>query len=71
MAENSTHLMLTISIRYDTMKPQSYRVGDIVEVQLSFVVVPLRNQKYKLVNVLHSIALLEGRFSQVLKFPIV
>ncbi|KAF8868776.1 hypothetical protein BD779DRAFT_1683078 [Infundibulicybe gibba] len=44
--------------------PQSFRVGDLVDVQLSFVIVPLKEQRYKMVTVLHSIALVNGSFSQ-------
>ncbi|KAF8870508.1 hypothetical protein BD779DRAFT_1455315 [Infundibulicybe gibba] len=45
--------------------PQTFRVGDIVEVQVSFVVVPLKQQRYKMMGVLHAIALLDTSFSQV------
>ncbi|KAF8872048.1 hypothetical protein BD779DRAFT_1453279 [Infundibulicybe gibba] len=45
--------------------PQSFRQGDIVEVQVSFVVVPLKKQKYKMLGILHAIALLDTSFSQV------
>ncbi|RDB30758.1 hypothetical protein Hypma_005840 [Hypsizygus marmoreus] len=45
--------------------PQTFRVGDLVEVQLSFVVVPLKGDKYKMLAVLRSIALLDGQFRQV------
>ncbi|KAF8875565.1 hypothetical protein BD779DRAFT_1450017, partial [Infundibulicybe gibba] len=44
--------------------PQSFRKGDIVEVQVSFVVVPLKEQRYKMMGVLHAIALLDTSFSQ-------
>ncbi|KAF8881012.1 hypothetical protein BD779DRAFT_1445810, partial [Infundibulicybe gibba] len=43
--------------------PQSFRVGDMVEVQISLVVVPLRQQKYKMMAVLRAIALLDTSFS--------
>ncbi|KAF8874666.1 hypothetical protein BD779DRAFT_1678634 [Infundibulicybe gibba] len=44
--------------------PQRFREGDIVEVQVSFVVVPLKEQKYKMLGILHAIALLDTSFSQ-------
>ncbi|KAF8867494.1 hypothetical protein BD779DRAFT_1685747 [Infundibulicybe gibba] len=44
--------------------PQAFRKGDIVEVQVSFVVVPLKKQKYKMIGTLHAIALLDTSFSQ-------
>jgi hypothetical protein len=52
-------------LRYDDAKPQSFRIGDIVEVQMSFIAVPLKGQNYKMLTVVHSVALLDGFFSQV------
>ncbi|RDB19734.1 hypothetical protein Hypma_013178 [Hypsizygus marmoreus] len=46
--------------------PQTFRIGDLVEIQLSFVVVPLKGDKYKMLAVLRSIALLSGQFRQVI-----
>jgi len=43
---------------------QMFWVGDIVETQLSFVVVPLKAKTFKMMTILHSIMLLD-RFSQV------
>jgi len=42
-------------------------MGDIVELQLSFIVVPLRDQNSRMSIVLRSINLLEGKFMQVRK----
>ncbi|KAF8896010.1 hypothetical protein BD779DRAFT_1466051 [Infundibulicybe gibba] len=44
--------------------PQVFRIGDLVEVQVSFTVVPLKAGKRKMLSVLRSIALLDGQFSQ-------
>ncbi|KAF9465631.1 hypothetical protein BDZ94DRAFT_1306973 [Collybia nuda] len=44
--------------------PQTFRIGDIVEVQVSFVAVPLKGDQYKMLTILHSIALLDGSFGQ-------
>jgi hypothetical protein len=49
----------------ETVNPQIFRVGDIVEAQVSFIAAPLKNKKYKMIVVLRSIALLDPTFSQV------
>lgn len=41
-----------------------FRIGDIVEIQVSFVMVPLKGDRYKMITVLRSIALINGAFSQ-------
>jgi hypothetical protein len=51
--------------RVEAVNPQIFRIGDIVEAQVSFIVVPLKNDKYKMMVVLRSIALLDTYFSQV------
>ncbi|KAF8873465.1 hypothetical protein BD779DRAFT_1679176 [Infundibulicybe gibba] len=58
------HLESMIKEGFLKAGPQSFRVGDLVDVQLSFVIVPLKEQRYKMVTVLHSIALVNGSFSQ-------
>jgi hypothetical protein len=42
-----------------------FRIGDIVQVQLSFVVIPVKNGRRKMLSVLRSLALLDGSFSKV------
>ncbi|KAF8895084.1 hypothetical protein BD779DRAFT_1668436 [Infundibulicybe gibba] len=44
--------------------PQIFRVGDIVEVQVSFIVVLLKKEKYKMAITLRAVAMLDGSFSQ-------
>ncbi|KAF8809206.1 hypothetical protein BYT27DRAFT_7232338 [Phlegmacium glaucopus] len=51
--------------RVETIGPQIFRIGDIVEIQVSFIVVPLKDNKFKMIVVLRSIALLDPYFSQV------
>jgi hypothetical protein len=46
-------------------KPASFRVGDIVEAQVSFVVVPLKDNKYKMVITLRALAILNASVTQV------
>ena len=45
--------------------PQTFQLGDIVEVQVSFIAIPLRDKKWKISTVLRSISLFEGKFTQV------
>jgi hypothetical protein len=57
------------SPRFEECEPQTFRLGNIVEVQLSFVGVPLKEKRCKLLLVLCSIALLDGQFSVVRLHP--
>jgi hypothetical protein len=57
-------------VRFEVCGPQTFRKGDIVEVQLSFIVVPTKEDiitgnKYKFLVVLRSLALLDTQFSMV------
>jgi hypothetical protein len=51
--------------RFDEAGPQVFRVGDIVEAQLSFIVVPIKGEGLKMHTVLRSLALLSSQFSRV------
>ncbi|KAF8969131.1 hypothetical protein BDZ97DRAFT_1915494 [Flammula alnicola] len=44
--------------------PQIFQVGDIVEVQVSFIAIPMRDNKWKISTILRSISLFDGRFTQ-------
>ena len=52
--------------RFQPTKPQTFQVGDIVEVQLSFIAIPIRDNKWK---ILRSVNLFNRSFTQVLRFP--
>jgi hypothetical protein len=45
--------------------PSKFRVGDIVEVQTTVVAVPVKNKRFRVINQLRSIALLNGKFMNV------
>ncbi|KAF8221474.1 hypothetical protein L208DRAFT_1327778, partial [Tricholoma matsutake] len=51
--------------RFQAVGPHTFCIGDIIEIQVSFIVVPLKEQKYKMLVVLHSITLLNKVYSQV------
>lgn len=51
--------------KYVNIKPASVSVGDLVELQVSFIMVPLRENKFKATMVLRSILVLERTFTQV------
>jgi hypothetical protein len=53
------------SRRHETVGPQTFRTGDLVEIQVSFVVVPMKGERRKMITVLRSIALIDGDFRQV------
>lgn len=63
-SEGDSHLVGCIN-RYITIGPQAFRVGDIVEAQLSIVMVPMKAEKHKMINVLRTLTLLEARQKQV------
>ncbi|KIM35729.1 hypothetical protein M413DRAFT_32286 [Hebeloma cylindrosporum] len=50
--------------RFIPTKPITFRQGDIVEVQVTFALLPLRDNKYKLSLILRSVSLLEAKYSQ-------
>jgi hypothetical protein len=56
---------MSVTHRFQAVGPHTFRIGDIVEMQVSFVAVPLKEQKYKMMVVLRSIALLDKAYSQV------
>ena len=60
--------------RFEECGPQRFRVGDIVEIQVSFIAVPLKKDRAgqdrcKMVMVLRSMALLDGQFVSQLAIP--
>jgi hypothetical protein len=50
---------------FKTTGPQVFRIGDIIEVQLSFIVVALKGKGKKMLTTLHSMALLNGVYAKV------
>lgn len=70
MGKGDTRKAITVPIAktrfsFRATRPETFQLGDIVEVQVSFVGVPLRGSKWKISIVLRSISLFEGRFTQV------
>jgi hypothetical protein len=47
------------------MDPASFRIGDIVEAQISFVGVPVRGGKVRMMTVLRALALLDCQYTMV------
>ena len=56
------------NISYNPINPAIFRIGDIVELQLSFIGWPTRNGKTMMQSVLRAITLLNGQFTQVIMF---
>ena len=50
---------------FRAIAPQFIQISDIVEVQVSFIGIPLRDNKWKMSMVLRSINLFDGQFTQV------
>ena len=57
----------TSQCRYKPVKPVIFGVGDIVEIQASFMTVTLKQGKFKTMMVLRGITLIDGTFTQVQK----
>jgi hypothetical protein len=51
--------------RFINAAPTLFREGDIVEIQTTIIVVPVKDDQIKLIFQLHSIALLDGSFTKV------
>jgi hypothetical protein len=58
-------ILLTRHSRYVTVKPTCISVGDIVELQVSFIMVPLCENKLNPTMVLRSILVLDHTYTQV------
>lgn len=43
------------------MEPVKFRIGDIVEAQMSFVTIPLRGKQFKMLTILRAITLLDSK----------
>ena len=56
---NKLHLKTDILCRYHVIEPLKFRTGDIVEAQVSFVAVPLKEKKFKLIIVMRALTLLD------------
>lgn len=54
-----------ISHRYCTIDPTKFRIGDIVEAQVSFTSVPLKEKKYKMIIVLRALTILDSTVVKV------
>ena len=54
-----------ICLSFKEAGPQIFQEGDIVELQVSFIVVPVRDQKCRMSIILRGVTLLEGIFTQV------
>jgi len=51
--------------RYDRTDPTKFKIGDIVEAQVSFVGVPLKGEKARMMAVLRALTLLDCHHSMV------
>ena len=53
------------NLRYETIAPVTFRVGDIVEAKATLMVLPLRGGNFKLTAVLRGITILDTTYTQV------
>ncbi|KAF8801842.1 hypothetical protein BYT27DRAFT_7226656 [Phlegmacium glaucopus] len=51
--------------RFEPVGPEIFQIGDIAKIQVSFIAVPLKDNKHKMIVVLRSITLLDQYFSQI------
>ena len=67
VAQNKRYYLffITLLTRFFEVDPIQFRVGDIVEVQITVVAVPIRSNKFKMITQLRCLALLNGTFTDV------
>lgn len=53
------------SAQFGSAQPTVFRLGDIVEVQMTVVMVPVTGRRFKLVFQLRALALVNSTFAQV------
>ncbi|KAF8801145.1 hypothetical protein BYT27DRAFT_7011805, partial [Phlegmacium glaucopus] len=61
-SDSITYLAAKISTRlprFQACEPQMFRTGDIVQAQLSFVIIPVKAGQRRMLTVLRSLALLD------------
>jgi len=51
--------------RYRTIKPATFQIGDAVEVTVTFVILPLKGERYIMIPQLRVITLLNDQIRQV------
>ncbi|KAF8236108.1 hypothetical protein L208DRAFT_1253333 [Tricholoma matsutake] len=51
--------------KFQPCEPQIFRLGDIIQAQLSFVVISIKGGKHKMLMILHLLVLLESKFTKV------
>jgi hypothetical protein len=56
---------LNYTDRFEPVDPVRFRVGDMVEVQATVVAIPVKNNKFKTIVQLRSLALIDGSFTEV------
>ena len=67
---NGYNILMTTFSRFFQADPAQFRVGDIVEAQITIAAVPMRNNKFKMICQLRSLALLDSTFTDVSKSAI-
>ena len=53
---------------YVPIPPSKFKVGDIVEVKVSFTAIQTRTEDFKIMCVLRALTLLDGTFTQVSRY---
>ena len=56
---------MKFEFRFSEADPTQFRVGDIVEIQMTITTVPLKKNRFKMINQLRTVALLDGSFTDV------
>ena len=67
---NGYNILMTPFSRFCQADLAQFRVGDIVEAQITIAAVPMRNNKLKMICQLRSLALLDSTFTDVSKSAI-
>jgi hypothetical protein len=62
---DQTEMNIDRQNRFENVSPVRFRVGDIVEVQMTVIAVPVKQEHFKMIIQLRSIALMMGVFTEV------
>ena len=58
-------ILIVDNVRYPSISPIKIQIGDIVEVQMSIVAVPVKGRESKLMTLLRSVTIMDGTYTQV------
>src|SRR6266542_2889773 len=62
---NKSTYIMSVEFRYCIIKPSGFQIGDVVEITIAFVILPVRDERYIMVPQLRVVMLLNDQIRQV------